>query len=439
MTVLDAALTANASNPVELDSIDLAIAELKRGRPIVVVDDEDRENEGDLIMPAYTVTPEWMGFMVRHTSGVICVPMLPERAAKLDLRPMAANNQDPKGTAYTVSCDAAAGVSTGISAADRAHTANLLASPGSNTSDFTRPGHMFPLIAKPGGVRERDGHTEAGVEFARLAGFEPVAVIAEIVHDDGSMMRAPGLRRFADQHELALASIHDLKIWLNAHDATPHPRAEQCKVTGTSAVDLPTPWGTFSMRAWTGPSGAEHVTLERPAPAEAAVSAGHPGDQQDAPLVRVHSECVTGDVFGSMRCDCGEQLHESLRLISEHGGLLVYVGGHEGRGIGLANKVRAYALQDEGLDTLDANTRLGLPADARSYSEVAAVVRACGLTRVRLVTNNPDKVAGLEEHGVSVVERVPVEVPATAHNARYLWTKAQRMGHILNTHERVGA
>lgn len=427
MTVLDAAL-----NPVELDSIDHAIAELKRGRPIVVIDDEDRENEGDLIMPAHTVTPEWMGFMVRHTSGVICVPMLPERAAELGLHPMVANNQDPKGTAYTVSCDAAAGVSTGISAADRAHTANLLASPDSNASDFTRPGHMFPLIAKPGGVRERDGHTEAGVEFARLAGFEPVAVIAEIVHDDGSMMRTPDLRRFADQHELALVSIHDLTIWLNAHAATPHPRTGQCKVTGTSAVDLPTPWGTFAMRAWTGPSGAEHVTLERPGlPAS--------GDQQDAPLVRVHSECVTGDVFGSMRCDCGEQLHESLRLISEHGGLLVYVGGHEGRGIGLANKVRAYALQDAGLDTLDANTRLGLPADARSYAEVAAVLRACGLTRVRLVTNNPDKVAGLEEHGVSVVERVPVEVPATAHNARYLWTKAQRMGHILNTHERVGA
>lgn len=422
MTVLDAAL-----NPVELDSIDHAIAELKRGRPIVVVDDEDRENEGDLIMPAHTVTPDWMGFMVRHTSGVICVPMLPERAAELGLHPMVANNQDPKGTAYTVSCDAAAGVSTGISAADRAHTANLLASPGSTTSDFTRPGHMFPLIAKPGGVRERDGHTEAGVEFASLAGFEPVAVIAEIVHDDGSMMRTPDLRRFVDQHELALVSIHDLTIWLNTHDATPHPRTGQCKVTGTSAVDLPTPWGTFAMRAWTGPSGAEHVTLERP------------GNRQDAPLVRVHSECVTGDVFGSMRCDCGEQLHESLRLISEHGGLLVYVGGHEGRGIGLANKVRAYALQDEGLDTLDANTRLGLPADARSYAEVAAVLRACGLTRVRLLTNNPDKVAGLEEHGVSVVERVPVEVPATAHNARYLWTKARRMEHILNTHERVGA
>ena len=408
-----------------LDSIDLAIAELTRGRPIVVVDDEDRENEGDLIMPAHTVTPEWMGFMVRHTSGVICVPMLPERAAELDLHPMVANNQDPKGTAYTVSCDAAAGVSTGISAADRAHTANLLAHPDSKAPDFTRPGHMFPLIAKPGGVRERNGHTEAGVEFACLAGFEPVAVIAEIVHDDGSMMRTPDLRRFADQNELALVSIHDLTLWLNAHGATPHPLTGQCKVTDTSAVDLPTPWGTFSMRAWTGPSGAEHVTLERPA--------------SGAPLVRVHSECVTGDVFGSMRCDCGEQLHESLRLISEHGGLLVYVGGHEGRGIGLANKVRAYALQDEGLDTLDANTRLGLPADARSYAEAAAVVRACGLTRVRLLTNNPDKVTGLEEHGVSVVERVPVEVPATAHNARYLSTKAHRMGHILNTHERVGA
>lgn len=433
MTVLDATLTANASNPVELDSIDLAIVELKRGRPIVVVDDEDRENEGDLIMPAHTVTPEWMGFMVRHTSGVICVPMLPERAAKLGLNPMVANNQDPKGTAYTVSCDAAVGVSTGISAADRAHTANLLAGHDSTTSDFTRPGHMFPLIAKPGGVRERDGHTEAGVDFARLAGFEPVAVIAEIVHDDGSMMRTPDLRTFADQHELALVSIHDLTLWLNAHDATPHPHAGQCKVTGTSAVDLPTPWGTFSMRAWTGPGGADHLTLESSAPT------GNAGAAHEVPLVRVHSECVTGDVFGSMRCDCGEQLHESLRLISEHGGLLVYVGGHEGRGIGLANKVRAYALQDAGLNTLDANTRLGLPADARSYAEVASILRACGLTRVRLLTNNPDKVAGLEEHGVAVVERVPIEVAATAHNAQYLRTKAHRMGHILNTHERVGA
>ncbi|MCQ9386502.1 3,4-dihydroxy-2-butanone-4-phosphate synthase [Brevibacterium moorei] len=455
--------------PTALNTIDQAIAALRAGRPIIVVDDEDRENEGDLIMPAATVTAEWMGFIIRHSSGVVCAPMTAERARAMELPPMVANNQDPKGTAYTVSCDAAAGTSTGISAADRALTAQVLADPAALPTQLHRPGHVFPLIAKDGGVRERAGHTEAGVEFARLAGFEPVAVIAEVVHDEGPMMRLDDLRPFARLHGLMLVSIEELIAYLDARDmagateAAAGDRITAGAATSTDPVVLPTEFGTFTARAWTV-DGVEHLSLSAAGSAEAAgadvAGAGATADSagadvagaevagaaasatesdtpvagdagQSAPLVRVHSECLTGDVFASHRCDCGEQLAAGLRAIASAGGTLIYLRGQEGRGIGLFNKLRAYALQDGGLDTVDANTHLGLPVDARDYAAAAAILTGMGIRRVRLLTNNPAKVSALAEHGIEVAERVSVDIPARAENAAYLRTKRDRMHHLI--------
>jgi 3,4-dihydroxy 2-butanone 4-phosphate synthase/GTP cyclohydrolase II len=487
---------------IRLDSIDAALASLRDGRPVVVVDDEDRENEGDLIMPAATTTPEWMGFVVRHTSGVVCAPMPAARARALELPPMTVVNEDAKGTAYTVSCDAREGVSTGISAADRTVTVHALAAGTPDPRAITRPGHVFPLIARDGGVRERAGHTEAGVELCRLADLGEVAVIAELVHDAGDMMRAPALREFADDHGLTMISIADLIAWLEAREAgradaevpdareaapSADPQAgadsriaagEQAaarepasafdhaaaEVAGTEPIALPTPYGTFTTRAWRAldgagaPTGPEHLTLVSPgAGAPAGAGAGAAADPTallpgagrgagtaaeaasgtgasagTAPLVRVHSECLTGDVLGSHRCDCGEQLTASLRMIAERGGVLVYMRGHEGRGIGLWEKLRAYALQDSGADTVEANLRLGHPADARDYRDAAAILRELGASAgIRLLTNNPAKIAGLRALGIEVVERVPVEVPSREENARYLATKRDRMQHLL--------
>ncbi|GAA4284408.1 bifunctional 3,4-dihydroxy-2-butanone-4-phosphate synthase/GTP cyclohydrolase II [Brevibacterium daeguense] len=405
--------TAGASR---LDTIDRAIADIAAGRPVIVVDDEDRENEGDLIMAAELMTPEWMGFLIRHTSGVICTPLTATRAAEMKLPPMVSQNEDPKGTAYTVSCDAIAGTTTGISASDRAQTALVLANPALGPEAISRPGHIFPLIAKEGGVRERAGHTEAGVEFSQLAGLQPVSVIAELVHDDGSMMRLDALLDFGAEHELAVVSIEDLIVWLDARDARELPRA----VTG-EPVTLPSTFGTFTARAWVV-DGIEHFTLESGQPASTP-----------APLVRVHSECLTGDIFGSHRCDCGEQLEQSLRRIADEGGLFIYMRDHEGRGIGLANKLAAYALQERGVDTVDANRALGFADDARSYGAAAAILEELGIERVRLITNNPAKVTALQELGVEVEERLPVEVPVRPENARYMETKRVRMNHLLST------
>ncbi|GAA2011756.1 3,4-dihydroxy-2-butanone-4-phosphate synthase [Brevibacterium samyangense] len=453
-TPTGAAPTASGSALRPLDPIDRAIAEVAAGRPIVVVDDEDRENEGDLVMAAEFATPEWMGFLIRYTSGVVCAPMTAERAAFMKLPPMVSANEDPKGTAYTVSCDAVAGTSTGISAADRATTVRVLADPGATPADISRPGHVFPLVAKDGGVRERDGHTEAGVEFSRLAGAHPVSVIAELVHDDGSMMRLPALLDFGAEHGLAVVSIEDLRAWLDARDAenTALPTAEAPAITrpdgapsalptatGGTPVTLPSAFGDFRARAWTV-EGVEHLTIEREVRGASAADVGRPDDAgrpeeveaQTAPLVRLHSECLTGDVFGSHRCDCGEQLHVALERIAAEGGVLVYLRNHEGRGIGLANKLAAYALQEQGRDTVDANLDLGFADDERSYEAAAAILHELGIDRVRLMTNNPAKAEALTALGLAVTENVPVEVPARPENARYLETKRVRMRHTLS-------
>ena len=427
---------------IRLDPIDTALTALRDRRPVIVVDDEDRENEGDLIMPATSMTPEWMGFIIRHSSGVVCAPMPAARAQALDLPPMTEVNEDAKGTAYTVTCDAATGITTGISAADRTVTVHTLAAPSPDPTSVTRPGHVLPLIARDGGVRERPGHTEAGVELCRLADAGEVAVIAELVHDHGPMMRGEDLRTFADAHDLPLISIADLIAHLDARDAVAttlpqEPLIPAPEVVATPAVTLPTPHGDFRTRAWRqldpqGRPGTEHLTLEATAPAQpGTASAAGAAAGADAPLVRVHSECLTGDAFGSHRCDCGEQLEESLTLIAQHGGIVVYVRGHEGRGIGLWEKIRAYALQEQGADTVDANLHLGHPEDARDYRAAAAILTDMGIDRVRLLTNNPAKISALEALGVEVVDRVPLETTVRPQNAQYLATKRSRMRHLL--------
>ncbi|GFZ91180.1 3,4-dihydroxy-2-butanone-4-phosphate synthase [Nesterenkonia alkaliphila] len=414
-----------------LDPVEVALNQLAAGRPVVVVDDADRENEGDLIFPASAATEELMGFTVRHSSGVICVPMTAERARHLQLPPMVTDNQDPKGTAYTISCDAAAVTSTGISAADRAITARALADPNTEPAALTRPGHMFPLIADPAGVLGRDGHTEAAVDLCRLAGHPEVGIIAELVHEDGSMMRLPALREFADTHELALISIADL---IEYRGGTPSPQAvresyltsweapqqEAAKlVTGGPVVTLPTDFGVFNAQVWTEHlTGHEHLLLSAPSRAE-------------TPLVRLHSECLTGDVLHSHRCDCGSQLASALETLHEHGGHLLYLRGHEGRGIGLANKLRAYELQEQGADTVEANEMLGLAAELRDFTGAAAILHAAGITSLKLLTNNPAKVEALAASGLDV-QQVPSSGVVGPHNARYLRTKRDRMAHKLD-------
>ncbi|MFC7402483.1 3,4-dihydroxy-2-butanone-4-phosphate synthase [Citricoccus sp. GCM10030269] len=408
------------TDTVHLDPIDSAVAALAAGRAVVVVDDENRENEGDLIFAADAATPELLALTVRYTSGVVCAPMPADVARRLELPPMAERNQDPKGTAYTVTCDAIAGTTTGISAADRATTLAMLADPSATPADLSRPGHVFPLIAADGGVAERRGHTEAAVELCRLAGRAPVGAIAELVNDDGTMKRLPALRQFADEHDLPLVSIEDL-----ADQVAPEPLR---RATATAAVRLPTPFGTFDVSVHPDEeAGTEHIVLQAPPP-----PTEQPTGRDRAPLVRLHSECLTGDVFGSERCDCGAQLHHGLEQVMAEGGMVIYLRGQEGRGIGLANKVRAYALQDTGLDTVAANEHLGLPADARSYRSAAAILHSMGLDRIRLVTNNPDKADQLERAGISVEDIVPSPAPVTEYNRRYLATKRDRMAHRLS-------
>ncbi|REE02999.1 3,4-dihydroxy-2-butanone-4-phosphate synthase [Citricoccus nitrophenolicus] len=415
--------------PIRLDSIETAIAAISAGRAVVVVDDADRENEGDIVFAADAATPEIVALTVRYTSGVLCAPMPADVAERLDLPPMTARNEDPKGTAYTVSCDAIAGTTTGISAADRATTLKVLADPSATADLVSRPGHVFPLVAAAGGVAERRGHTEAAVELSRLAGRAPVGAIAELVNDDGSMMRLPVLRRFADRHRLPLISIEDLVAYLAAegdeHREVQGAEPAEEPDTSTPTVNLPTRYGTFQVSVHPDQeTGAEHVVLQAP-------EAGTTGLDR-SPLVRLHSECLTGDVFGSERCDCGAQLEHALWQAMAEGGTVIYLRGHEGRGIGLANKILAYALQDSGLDTVAANEHLGLPADARSYRSAAAILRRLGLDRIRLVTNNPDKSQQLEREGIEVAEIVPSPAPVTEHNRGYLTTKRDRMAHRLS-------
>ena len=398
---------------VRLDSIEDALAELRAGKMIVVVDDEDRENEGDLIFAASKTTPELVGFMVRHSSGVICVPMEGPVLDRLGLPPMTYVNEDRKGTAYSVSVDARDGIETGISAADRSRTIKVLCDSATEPWEITRPGHVFPLRAMPGGVLRRPGHTEAAVDLARLAGLTPAGVIAEVVNDDGSMMRAPALREFSDQHNLKMISIADL---------IKYRRKNESLIKRVATAKLPTEFGEFDIVGFESIlDGTDHVALVK----------GDLGDGQDV-LVRVHSECLTGDALGSLRCDCGPQLRAAMRQVSMEGrGVVLYVRGHEGRGIGLLHKLQAYQLQDSGADTVEANVQLGLPADARDYGTGAQILVDLGVKSMRLLTNNPTKRAGLDGYGLTITESVPLEIAPNDFNLSYLETKRDQMGHTL--------
>ena len=408
-------MTAEVVGGTALDRIEQAIADIAAGRAVVVVDDEDRENEGDLIFAAEMATPELVSFMVRYTSGYICVPLTEQDCDRLELPPMHAINQDKRGTAYAVAVDAREGVSTGISATDRARTMRLLADPASVPSDFTRPGHIVPLRAKPGGVLRRPGHTEAAIDLAVMAGLAPAGVLCEIVSqkDEGDMARLDELRAFSEEHGLTLVSIADLVAFR---------RRTESQVARVAEARIPTEHGEFRAVGYDSLlDGVEHVALVR----------GELGNGEDV-LVRVHSECLTGDVFGSRRCDCGPQLDAALAAVATEGrGVVLYVRGHEGRGIGLMHKLQAYQLQDAGSDTLDANLELGLPADARDYGTGAQILVDLGVRTMRLLSNNPDKRAGLEGYGLEIIGRVPLPTLATPENLRYLKTKRDRMGHDL--------
>ncbi len=394
--------------------IEDVVAAIGRGEIVVIVDDEDRENEGDLIMAAQFATAEKMAFFVRHTSGVIVAPLTGERCDELRLPLMVEHNTESHRTAFTVSVDLIEGTSTGISAADRAATLCALADPTVGFTAFARPGHVFPLRAREGGVLKRAGHTEAAVDLARMAGLEPAGIICEITNDDGTMSRLPQLIEFSREHGLLLSSIAELIKYRRHHEKL---------VTRMGQAQVPTDWGTFTCTAFRSDlDDTEHL----------AFSIGDIDDGRPV-LVRVHSECLTGDVFSSRRCDCGPQLHSAMSLIESEGrGILVYLRGHEGRGIGIGHKIRAYSLQDGGADTVDANTQLGLPVDSREYGIGAQILADLGAHKLRLITNNPAKYGGIEGYGLEVVERVSSHVAPTEENLRYLQTKRDRMGHLLD-------
>jgi 3,4-dihydroxy 2-butanone 4-phosphate synthase/GTP cyclohydrolase II len=394
--------------------IEDVVAAIGRGEMIVMVDDEDRENEGDLIMAAEHVTAEKIAFIVRHTSGVVVAPLTGERCDALRLPMMVDHNTESHRTAFTISVDLLEGTTTGISASDRAATIRALANPSVGYEAFARPGHVFPLRAREGGVLKRAGHTEAAVDLARMAGCEPAGVICEIQNDDGTMSRLPELMEFAKKHGLLISSIAEL---------IDYRRHKERLVERISSARVPTQWGPFECVAYRSTlDGIEHL----------AFVLGDVGDGSPV-LTRVHSECLTGDVFASRRCDCGPQLHEAMATIAREGrGVVVYLRGHEGRGIGIGHKIHAYSLQDEGLDTVDANVKLGLPVDSREYGIGAQILADLGARDLRLMTNNPAKYGGIAGYGLSVVERVPLEVGRTSENADYLRTKRDRMGHLLN-------
>ena len=414
-----------------LGTVQEAVAALRAGRPVLVADSLDRENEADIVLAAQSATPEWVAWTIRHSSGYLCAPMTGPRADALELPLMVPASQDPRRTAYTVTVDAAHGVTTGISAADRAHTLRVLADPSSGAGDLIRPGHVLPLRAVPGGVLHRAGHTEAAVDLCRLAGLEPVGGIAELVNDDGSMTRLTDAATLAQAEGLVLLTIEDLIAWRREHDPdttgdgtgttdATAGAAAPARVHPTGVAALPTKHGSFRVHGYRDlKTGAGHVAL-------VSVHA-----LPDAPVVRVHSECLTGDAFGSLRCDCGPQLDASLERAADEGGVVVYLRGHEGRGIGLLAKIGAYALQDAGRDTVQANIDLGWPADRREYGAAAAILADLGVHRMRLLTNNPAKAAGLRAHGLEVTDLLPLVVGRTPENSAYLRTKAVEMGHLL--------
>ena len=397
--------------------IEDVIAAIARGEMIVMVDDEDRENEGDLIMAAQFSTPEKIAFIVRYSSGVVVAPISGDRCDDLRLPLMVEHNTESHRTAFTISVDLIEGTTTGISAADRAATLRALADPQESFASFARPGHIFPLRAREGGVLKRAGHTEAAVDLARMAGLEPAGIICEIINDDGSMSRLPELIEFSRKHNLLLSSIAELIKYRRHHEKL---------VTRMGQAQVPTDWGNFTCTAFKSDvDGTEHL----------AFSLGTVDDGQPV-LVRVHSECLTGDVFSSRRCDCGPQLHSAMSLIAEEGrGIVVYLRGHEGRGIGIGHKIRAYSLQDGGLDTVDANTELGLPVDSREYGIGAQILADMGANQLRLITNNPAKYGGIEGYGLEIIERVAINPVATEENIKYLQTKRDRMGHLFSLPE----
>jgi 3,4-dihydroxy 2-butanone 4-phosphate synthase/GTP cyclohydrolase II len=399
--------------PSVFSSIPEAVEEIREGRIVIVVDDADRENEGDLIMAAEKVTPEAIAFIVRHSSGVICAPLVGERLDELHIPLMVSANTDHQRTAFTVSVDARRGVTTGISASDRATTIRGLVDRNTRPEDISRPGHIFPLRYREGGVLKRAGHTEAAVDLARLAGLYPAGVLCETVNDDGSMARLPDLVRFAEEHGLKLISIADL---------IRYRREKEILVSKLAEATIPTRQGEWRSHAYESlVDGRTHVALVL----------GDVGDGTDI-LTRVHSECLTGDVFGSLRCDCGEQLERAMELIGKEGrGVVLYIRGHEGRAIGITHKLRAYELQDQGRDTVEANLELGFPADPRDYGIGAQILVDLGVRSMRLLTNNPSKRAGLEGYGLSIVERIPLETEPTPENIGYLRTKREKMGHLL--------
>ncbi|HSU74430.1 MAG TPA: 3,4-dihydroxy-2-butanone-4-phosphate synthase [Terrabacter sp.] len=408
-----------------LSTVEEAFDALRAGRPVLVLDDEDRENEGDLVLAAETATEEWMAWTIRHSSGYLCAPMPSEVADRLELPLMVAENRDPLRTAYTVSVDAASGISTGISASDRLRTAQVLADPDSAPADLIRPGHILPLRARPGGVLTRPGHTEAAVDLTRLAGLSPVGIIGELVHDDGTMMRLDAVVALGREFALPVITIEQLVDHRQRLD----------RVERLATTRIPTVHGTFTAHGYRDTlTGDEHVALVSPR--------GLRGRLDHGPVVtRLHSECLTGDAFGSLRCDCGPQLQAALARVGREGGVVVYLGGHEGRGVGLVDKLRAYAQQDEGADTVDAQTALGLPVDAREYAAGAAILHDLGATQVVLLTNNPKKVSALRGLGVDVVAVERLHGPMGEYNQRYLTTKRERLGHdipVPSEHHRGG-
>lgn len=396
----------------QFDSMESVIADLKKGRMVILVDNADRENEGDLIMAAEHITPQAVNFMARFGRGLICVPTVSERLKQLGVERMVSNNRETFKTDFQITVDAAKNITTGISAADRAETIRIMADPTATPEDLVQPGHVFPLRARPGGVLQRAGHTEAAVDLARLAGCRPIAVICEVMSDDGSMARLPELRKFAKKHKLKLASIEELIKFR---------RSREKLVERVELIQMPTDYGDFQLHLYRSlVDGQHHIALVK-------------GDvaKRDGVLVRVHSECLTGDVFGSRRCDCGPQLHQAMRQVADEGrGVILYMR-QEGRGIGLPAKIQAYKLQEKGLDTVQANLKLGFPMDLREYGLGAQILCDLGLHKIRLLTNNPKKIVGLEGYGLEIIEQIPIRVKPNRHNKKYLQTKKEKLGHLI--------